>query len=92
MSQVITLELRDEVYNALKQQAERIGIPLSEWLAIALDHQSGLPKRSKTEAEKEAARQQFYRHAGVIDLGYPTGVNNTSIDADLIKAYGGDPS
>ncbi len=92
MSQVVTLELRDEVYSALKKQAESVGIPVSEWIAIALDQQSGLPKEYQTEADKEAARQRFHSHAGAIDLGYPTGADNASIDADLIKAYSGDAS
>lgn len=90
MNQVVTLELRDEVYAALSQQAESVGIQLSEWISIALERQSGLLTQYKTEAEKELARQRFRRHAGAIDLGHPTGTDNTSIDADLIRAYGGD--
>jgi hypothetical protein len=90
MSQVVSLELRDEVYAALRQQAESLGISISELIAIALERQSGLSYQDKTEAEKEAARQRFRRHAGAIDLGYPTGADNASIDADLIRAYSGD--
>lgn len=90
MSQVVSLELRDEVYAALRQQAESLGISISELIAIALERQSGLRDRHKTEAEKEAARQRFCHHAGAIDLGYPTGADNASIDADLIRAYSGD--
>ncbi|MDY6786400.1 MAG: hypothetical protein SW833_28470 [Cyanobacteriota bacterium] len=92
MSQVVKLELPDGVYTALKRQAEGLGISLSEWMAIALERQSSLLSQQRTEAEKEAARQRFRRHAGAIDLGYPTGADNDSIDADLIKAYGGDVS
>ncbi len=36
MSQVLTLELSDEVYAALKQQAEIAGISLAEWVASSL--------------------------------------------------------
>jgi hypothetical protein len=85
MSQVVTLELSDEVCTALKQKAERAGISLSEWIQITLDQQSGLPSQQRTEAENEAARQRFRKHAGAIDLGYPTGE-----DTDLIAAYSGD--
>jgi hypothetical protein len=92
VSQVVTLELRDEVYTALSQQAESLGIPLSEWISLALEQQSGLQSQYKTEAEKEAARQRFRRHAGAIDLGYATGADNASIDADLIEAYSGEMS
>ncbi|NJM69458.1 MAG: hypothetical protein HC862_04110 [Scytonema sp. RU_4_4] len=90
MSQVVMLELRDEVYTALRQQAESAGVPVSEWIAIALEQKSGLLNKHQTEAETEAARQRFRRHAGAIDLGYATGANNDSIDADLMRAYGGD--
>jgi hypothetical protein len=86
VSQVVRLELPDEVYQALKRQAEGVGISLSEWIAIAIEKQSNLLNPQKTEAEKEAARHQFRRHAGAIDLGYPTGADNDSINADLIKA------
>jgi len=27
------------------------------------------------------------RHAGAVNLGHPTGVDNESIDADLARAY-----
>jgi hypothetical protein len=90
MSQVVTLELSDEVCAALNQKAERAGVSLSEWIQSTLDRQSGLLSQQKTEAEKEAARQRFRHHAGAIDLGYPTGADNASIDADLIRAYSGD--
>jgi hypothetical protein len=90
MSQVITLELSNELCAALNLKAQRAGASLSEWIQSTLDRQSGLLSQQKTEAEKEAARQRFRHHAGAIDLGYPTGADNASIDADLIRAYSGD--
>ncbi len=90
MSEVVTLELRDELYAILKQQAESVGISLAEWIAVGLEQQNSLLIQPKTEAEKEVARQRFRRHAGAIDLGYPTGADNVSIDADLVRAYSGD--
>ena len=65
MSQVLTLELSDEVYAALKQQVEIADISLAEWVVTSLERQCGLSsKKLQTEAEKEAARQRFRRHAG----------------------------
>jgi hypothetical protein len=87
MSQAITLELRDELYSALRQQSEKLGLPLSDWIAIALEQHTGLLPSPRSEAEQEEARQRFRRHARAIDLGYPTGADNDSIDADLLKAY-----
>jgi len=88
VSQVLTLELSEEAYRALQQQAEIAGISVSEWITTSLEQQYGLQKKQQTEAEKEAARQRFRHHAGAIDLGYATGADNESIDADLVRAYG----
>ena len=90
MSEVVTLELRDELYADLKQKAESVGISLEAWIAVALEQQNTVLNQPKTEAEKELARQRFRRHAGAIDLGYPTGADNTSIEADLVRSYSGD--
>jgi putative hemolysin len=86
--QVLTLELSEEAYRALQQQAEIAGISVSEWITTSLEQQYGLQKKQQAEAEKEAARQRFRHHAGAIDLGYATGADNESIDADLVRAYG----
>lgn len=37
MSRVLSLELSDEAYAALQQQAEVAGISLAEWLATSLE-------------------------------------------------------
>ena len=89
MSQVLTLELSDEVYAALQQQAKILGIDLSELVTTSLERQYRLTKAKdqRTEAEKEASRQRFRAHAGSIS-GYPTGADNESIDADLGREYG----
>ncbi|ARI80970.1 MAG: hypothetical protein IM466_00605 [Microcystis sp. M04BS1] len=88
MSQVLTLELSDEVYAALQQQAKILGIDLSELVTTSLERQYRLNKNKdqRTEAEKEAARKRFERHIGSIS-GYPTGADNESIDADLAREY-----
>ena len=62
-------------------------MPLAEWIVTSLEQRFELLREQRTEAEKEAARQRFRRHAGAIDLGYATGVDNENIDADLIRAY-----
>ena len=35
----------------------------------------------------EAAQERFERHFGAVDLGYPTGIDNEQIDADLAREY-----
>lgn len=56
MSEVVTLELRDELYADLKQKAESVGISLEAWIAVALEQQNSLLSQPKTETEKELAR------------------------------------
>mgnify|MGYP003623093670 CR=1 FL=1 len=89
MSQVLSLELSDEVYAALQQQAEVAGVSLAELVATSIEQQYGSLRgeNSQTETDKEAARQRFRSHAGSINLGYATGADNESIDADLVRAY-----
>ncbi|WP_193195631.1 hypothetical protein [Nostoc sp. MG11] len=89
MSQVLSLELSDEVYAVLQQQAEVAGVSLAEWVATSIERQYGSLRyeKSQTEIEKQAARQRFRSHAGAINLGYATGADNESIDADLAIAY-----
>ncbi|MEH1895896.1 MAG: hypothetical protein V7K94_11490 [Nostoc sp.] len=80
MSQVLNLELSDEVYAALQQEADATGVSLAELVATSIEQQYGSLRheKSQTEIEKEAARQRFRSHVGTINLGYATGVNNES--------------
>ncbi|MDZ7966277.1 MAG: hypothetical protein RM368_15080 [Nostoc sp. DedSLP03] len=91
MSRVLSVELSDEVYATLQQQAEVAGVSLAELISTSIEQQYGSPRREKSQAqvetEKEVARQRFRSHAGSINLGYATGADNESIDADLAKAY-----
>ncbi|HAG83911.1 MAG TPA: hypothetical protein DCL61_22870 [Cyanobacteria bacterium UBA12227] len=87
MSQVVSLELRDQVYTALRQQAESVGISLSELILLTLERQSGELRQHKTEAEKETARARFERHFGTLNLEHPIDLDNESIDADLVREY-----
>lgn len=71
MSQVLTLELSDEVYVELEQQCEVLGISIAELVVTFIERQYGSLRREKsqTNAEKEANRQRFRSHAGTINLG-----------------------
>ncbi|MEH2071532.1 MAG: hypothetical protein V7K47_25835 [Nostoc sp.] len=69
MSRVLSLELSDEVYAALQQQAEVAGVSLAELVATSIEQQYGSLKGEKLQAEteKQAARQRFRNHAGSIN-------------------------
>jgi len=75
MSQILTLELPDEVYEAVKKAAEAKGKTPAEWVTESLRQR--LPVRD----------ERLRRHFGAIDLGHPTGADNESIDADLAREY-----
>jgi hypothetical protein len=88
MSQQLTLELSDEVYADLQQKANAVGLSITEWIVAVLSHQSnGISNVLHSVAQQEEARQRFRSHAGAISLGYATGIDNESIDADLARAY-----
>ena len=88
MSQQLTLEISDEVYAALQQKANAVGLSITEWIVAVLNKQDSSVNQLLISAEhQEQARQRFKSHAGAVSLGYATGVDNDAIDADLAKAY-----
>jgi hypothetical protein len=90
MSQTLILELSDEIFSAIHHQAEKIGISPANLVTDSLEKQFsifGVLQNFKSEAQKNSARQRFESHFGVVNLGYPTGADNESIDADIAKEY-----
>ncbi|YAF97897.1 MAG: hypothetical protein AB3A66_09685 [Nodularia sp. CChRGM 3473] len=88
MSKVLTVKLSDEVYTALQQQASAVGVSVEELVSMSLNSQYSLSFSHKSDAEEE--RQRLLGFAGVISMGYATGLDNKSIDADMAKAYDND--
>ena len=73
MTQSLKLELNDQIFTAIQQQAEAIGIPPEQLAAKLLEQQFGqVFKLLLPEAEKEAARAKFQRHFGTLNLEHPT--------------------
>jgi hypothetical protein len=93
MSQLLTLELSDEVYTVILRQADAAGTSPAHWVATTLEQQYSRfrdwqsIRTQRTESERQAARERFERHFGEVDLGYATGVDNDQIDADLAREY-----
>jgi len=92
MSHLLTLELSDEVYAVLQQEASADGLTVAEQVAISLDRQYGVLDSSKLRlgVQSEESRQRLFGFAGAVSLGRATGVDNEGIDADLAKAYAND--
>lgn len=88
MSQSLTLELSEQVFAMIQQQAQAVGISPAQLAATLLEQQ--FPQVCKLlldDAEKNAARARFERHFGTLELNDPTDLDNESIDADLAKEY-----
>jgi hypothetical protein len=93
MSQLLTLELSDEIYAVLQQQATAVGLSVTELVIASLRRQHGFLDKvanADVEVQKEEACQRLLHYAGAISLGYATGIDNEGIDADLAKAYAND--
>jgi hypothetical protein len=91
MSQNLTVEINDQVYETIRKQAVAAGTSAAHLAGEALEQRfNGKHKRvdTRTEAEKQAANERFRGLFGSADLGYPTGIDNEQIDADLAREYG----
>jgi hypothetical protein len=82
MSHRLTLEVPDDVYQALLQAAAHAGQTPEQW-ALGL-----LRARATTAEQRAAALARLLRHAGAADLGRATGAANEGIEADLAREYG----
>jgi len=93
MSQMLILDLSDEVYTTIQRQAESAGTSPAHWLATTLEQQYGprlagqSTRRPRTAAEQHAARIRFEQHFGEVDLPDAIGTDNEQIDADLAREY-----
>jgi len=85
VSTVVTLELPDNVYEPLVKVAEKAELPLEEWILARL--QAYVLPVALSEQERAKAMAWLMRHAGAVNLGHPTGVDNESIDVDLAQVY-----
>ncbi len=93
MSQTLIIELSDEVYAAIQSQAMKANTSPAQLVATSLEQHFGQghsvrrATQSRSDAELQAARERFERHFGAVSLGYATGADNESIDADLAREY-----
>lgn len=91
MSQTLTLEISDQFYETIRQQAETAGMSPAQLIVAVLEQRFGGNRKAadpRIEAEKQASREYFERHFGSVKLNAPTGADNESIDADLAREYG----
>ncbi len=87
MSHIVTLELTDEIYSELQQQADKVGLSVTDLITQKLQQPDELSSNISIEIEKEIARKRFESHFGEIQSSDPTSINNEKIDADLAQEY-----
>ena len=86
MSKSVTLELPDDVWRAMVEEALHEGRTPE---AIAVKWLTGkAPKRDqKSPRQTEAGRNRFRRHFGAVKSVKPRSADNEQIDADLAREY-----
>jgi len=62
--------------------------PWEQYVFELLANYGPKPRPPLTEEGSRAAWERLLRHAGAENLGYATGADNESIDADLAREYG----
>jgi len=84
MSQILRLEVPDPLYKAIEGQAAAQG---SDPAAVAVSALEQLFQRTAMPNRDTSDSESFEALFGAVDLGYPTGLDNEAIDADLAKEY-----
>jgi hypothetical protein len=81
MSRTLTVELPEEVYDALTRLAEASGTTAAGLLA---SNAAGLMRRRPVAKRDDG----FERHFGTLSLDPPITADNAAIDAALVEEYG----
>lgn len=79
MNHSITITIPDHLHQRLTRVASATHQTPVEWVISLLQRQ--LPPRDP----------RLRQHFGAVNLGHPTGTDNTQIDEDLARAYAVEP-
>ncbi len=74
MGQNLNIEVSEEVFEAIKTQAELAGVSPSRWIADTLEHQLGGERT--IDKPFDVTRTRLESLFGAADLGRPTGSDN----------------
>lgn len=87
MGQNLNIEVSEEVFKAIRSQADLAGVSPSRWVADTLENQLRVDRSlDKALGAAESGLESLF---GAADLAKPTGSDNEQIDRDLEKAYAG---
>lgn len=88
MSQRLTIEMSDDVYEALLHAAEAQGATPSAIASSALERQFSNGAGDQPPKPQIQKLQGFRSVFGIVSLPQPVGLDNEQIDADLAREYG----
>lgn len=74
-----------QVSRVAAEQAEAVGTSPANLVSELLEKQ--FYTNPPLNEDEQKAQTRFENHFGEIDLGYPLGADNESIDEDLVKDY-----
>ncbi len=80
-------QTQGEIFELIRDVAPKMGMRVDELVGEWVLRSSKKPRPPLSDAERTAARAQFAKHIGAVDLGYPTGADNEQIDRDLGSEY-----
>lgn len=88
MAHTLTIELSDDMFEAVRQVAQQTGkAPEVVALEGVARHVATTSVAPRADTDKSEAWQQLHRFFGAIDSGDPHSANNERIDADLAREY-----
>ena len=80
------LEVKEEIAERIAAGARRKGVSVDDYLRDILDGvEAPGPSVALADDERRAANMRLRQH--IVSLGYPTGIDNEQIDADLAREY-----
>jgi hypothetical protein len=92
VSQVVTLQLPEKVFESVQRAATAAGKTPAEWIVGQMLHHlpdaDFLAKQLMTEEQKREAHERLRSMFGFFHSGDPHGSDNDKIDADLAREYG----
>jgi hypothetical protein len=86
MSDPLIVHVSDGVLAQLRREAQAVGETPEGLASRTLEQRFG-PGADAAPRPAEVRGGLFRRQFGNVDLGYPTGSDNESIDADLAREY-----
>ena len=83
MSKTLTIELPDEIFDAITRKAALTGCGVEATTVQILQSQTIGSTHERSDHDRQPARENLKQYAGAITSGDPNGADNDRIDADL---------